>query len=153
MDWAKLLETVGVPNNNQADLSVTDNHVSVPGVTDKAPNGVPLWKIGPGRISGGQKMSAADDGGVHEPQQPKRSPASERVPEGALARGCFGAILGGLCGAVSSLLTFPIVFFVCAQVNPNIWWAVIFIVYAPFVGAGVGAIFGAALLAAKGSFE
>ncbi len=93
-------------------------------------------------------MSASDDGGVHEPQQPERTDA----PEGKLARGCAGAVLGGLCGAVTSLVSFVIVVFVGYQFNPNFGWALVLIGGIPIAGTGVGAIFGAAFLAAKGSF-
>jgi hypothetical protein len=80
-------------------------------------------------------MSTPHDGGVHETQQPQRSPGF--VEGGFGKRGCLGAVVGGLCGAVSSLLTFPIALFVCAKVDPNFWWAVVGIVYAPIFGAGV----------------
>jgi hypothetical protein len=99
-------------------------------------------------------MSTFDDGGVRKPQQPERAPPSE----GALANGCAGAILGGLCGAVSSVVTFVIViyggcvFFAGARANPSFGWALVGIGLVPIVGAGVGAIFGAAFLGAKGSF-
>jgi hypothetical protein len=95
-------------------------------------------------------MSAFDESGVHEPQQPQRSRA---LAEG-LKRGFAGAALGAVAGAVSSGVTFLISVFVGAQFDPNFWWALVGTAFILFVGAGVGAIFGAAFLAAtKLSFE
>jgi hypothetical protein len=96
-------------------------------------------------------MSASDDGGVREAQQPPRSPGF--VEGGFIKRGFVGAAVGGVCGAVCSLVTFVIVVFVGARFNPDFGWALVAIGGVPFVGAGVGAIFGAAFLAAKPSFE
>jgi hypothetical protein len=61
--------------------------------------------------------------------------------------------LVGCAGRSLSLVTFVVVVFVGAQFNPNFGWALVVIGGVPFVGAGVGAIFGAAFLAAKPSFE
>jgi hypothetical protein len=96
-------------------------------------------------------MSASHDGGVHEPQQPQRSPGF--VEGGFVKRGCIGAAVGGPCGAVSSVVTFLIIIFIGAQFDGSWWWALVGTGFIAIVGAGVGAIFGAAFLVAKPSFE
>jgi hypothetical protein len=96
-------------------------------------------------------MSASDDGGVHEPQLPQRSPGF--VEGGFVKRGCVGGVVGGPCGAVSSVVTFLIIVFVGAQFNGAWWWALVGTGFIAIVGAGVGAIFGAVSLAAKPTFE
>ena len=97
-------------------------------------------------------MSTSDDGGVHEPQQPQRSPAF--VEGGFVKRACVGAAVGGLCGAMSSVVAFLISIFVAAKfIDPNFGWGLVVLGGVPIVGAGVGAIFGAAFLAAKPNFE
>jgi hypothetical protein len=91
-------------------------------------------------------MSASNDGGVHEPQLPQRPPASE----GDFARRVRGAVLGGLFGAGSSVVTFMIVMYGCLMLSadirndPSFGWLMVGIGLVPIVGAPVGAIFGGA---------
>jgi len=92
------------------------------------------------------KMSA-----THEPQQSQRSP--DFVEGGFVKRGCVGAVVGGVCGAVSSLVTFAIIIVVAAQFDPKAWWGLVVIGLIPILGAGVGTIFGAAALVSKPSFK
>ena len=74
-------------------------------------------------------MSTSDDGGVHEPQQPQRSPAF--VEGGFVKRACVGAAVGGLCGAMSSVVAFLISIFVAAKfIDPNFGWGLVVLVVA-----------------------
>jgi hypothetical protein len=97
----------------------------------------------------GKKMPATD-GGVREPQPPQRSRGF--VEGGFVKRGCVGAVVGGVCGAITSVVTFVVIIVVAAQFDPNAGWGLVIIGLIPFLGAGVGAIFGAAALVAKPSF-
>jgi hypothetical protein len=91
-------------------------------------------------------MSASHDGGVHEPQQPERSPP----PEGHILSRVRGAIWGGLFGAGSSVVTFVSLIYGGVMLSahlrndPGFGWLMVGIGLVPIVGAPVGAIFGAA---------
>jgi hypothetical protein len=90
-------------------------------------------------------VSDSADSGVYVAQQPQRSPGF--VEGGFIKRGCVGAAVGGPCGALCSAVTFLITG-VLADVPLGLAMVATGII--ALGGAGVGAIFGAALLALLG---
>jgi hypothetical protein len=90
-------------------------------------------------------MSDSADSCVHEAQQPQRSPGF--VEGGFVKRGCVEAAVGGPCGAVCSAVTILIS---GAPSNAPLELAMVATETIALGGAGVGVIFGAALLALLG---
>jgi hypothetical protein len=126
---------LGIPEGKK--MSVSDGGVHEPQQPERLPGFVVAL------------LRGSDDGGVHERQQPWRLPDFAK----ALLHGCAGAVSGGLCGAVSTVVTFWFALQVVYANKPGFGPVVGFPVAFLFVGAGIGAVFGAALQAAKGGFE